>query len=646
MAAESRGVTARSVLAGAAFVGLISIVSPWAILVVKGSQLTSNAIPAIAIFIFFVVVAVAQPIMRLLSRRLAFGRAELITVYVMMLAGSVVVTTGLVGSFLSVITGAIYYATPGNNWEHLYGPYLTSWLSPLNTEAVRHFYEGLPQGMAIPWHAWIRPLVTWTSFLLAFYAVLFCAAILLRGQWVENERLVFPLTRVPLAMVQDEDGPTLIGRLFNSPLMWIGFLIPLLIHSWNSIGNYTDMVGHITLSQNINLFRDAGSFYIRLNFPALGLAYLMPLGVAFSIWFFFVIAQVERVLAALIGLRVATGDIWTSGGGGPLIIAYQQAGAMMVFVLFLLWSAWPHIRRLWRQVFAGEGEGRREVISPRLAFGGLGFGLLFMITWLTLTGLSLYVAVILVLGALGAFIGLSRIVAESGIPGTQTPMVPQAFIVRGFGPEVLGLNNMTGLAMSTVWMGETGANMMNAVVHSLRLTSERGQDRRYRLLPFALALAVVVGLAGSIWFTMHMAYTFGGVNLHSWYFWGAPRWPFTYMSSVYSAPEPFLARFGFTSFGGVVMAALLYLRYRFVSWPLHPIGFPIASTYQISYYLWFSIFLAWIIKGAIVRYGGICLYRSLLPFFLGLVLGEFTTVTAWVFIDGHYGFEGNMIYNF
>ena len=501
--------------------------------------------------------------------------------------------------------------------------------------------------MAIPWYAWARPVVTWTSFLLVFYAVLFCTAILLRGQWVENERLVFPLTRVPLAMIQDEDGPTFIGRLFKSPLMWIGFLIPLLIHSWNSLGNYSDLFGQIALSQNVTLFRDAGSsFHIRLNFPALGLAYLMPLSVAFSIWFFFVIGQSERVIAALIGLRVATGDSWTSGGGGPLIIAYQQAGAMMVFVLFLLWTAGPHIRGLWRQVFTGEDAGRQEGISPRFAFAGLGCGLLFMIAWLTLTGLSVYVAVILVFGALGTFIGLSRIVAESGIPGTQTPMVPQAFIIRGFGPEVLGLKNMTGLAMSTVWMGETGANMMNAVVHSLRLTSERGQDRRHRRLPFALALAVVIGLVGSIWFTMHMAYTFGGVNLHSWYYSGAPRWPFTYMTSVYNAPEPFLARFGFTSFGGGVMAALLYLRYRFVSWPLHPIGFPIASTYQITVYLWFSIFLAWLIKSAIARYGGSGLYRTLLPFFLGLVLGEFTTVTAWIFIDGHYGFEGNMIYNF
>ncbi len=644
----ARGVTLRAVLAGAALVAAISVVSPWAILAVKGSQLTSNAIPVIAVFLLFAVAALAQPLLRLLSRRLAFGRAELVTVYVMMLAGSVVVTTGLTGSFLSVISGAVYYATPENNWENLFGPHLDPWLSPGDREAVRLFYEGLPRGMGIPWEAWTRPLAAWIGFLLVFYGVLFCLAVLLRGQWVENERLVYPLTRLPLAMVEDEDGGrTLPGRLFRSRLLWLGFAVPLLLHSWNSLGNYSDLFQQVSLGDRYTVSRDVLSIPIRLNFPALGLAYLMPLNVAFSIWFFFLFCQGERIAMAYAGVRIASGDVWTSGGAGPMILAYQQAGAMMVFVLFLVWTALPHVRGLWRQAMTGEpADRRREVLPPRLAFAFLVSGVAFMVAWLTLTGLSLYVSAILVFGALGAFIGLSRVVAEAGLPGVQTPMVPQAFITRGFGPEVLGLKNMTGLGLSTVWMGETAANMMNAAVHALRLTSEEGQDRRYRGIPLVIALAVCIGLAGSIWFTMRMAYTYGGINLHGWYYWGAPHWPFNYMAAVYNAPEPFLPRLGFTGFGAFVMAVLLYLRYRFIWWNLHPIGFPVASTFQITYYLWFNIFLAWLVKGAVLRYGGVGLYRSLRPFFLGLVLGEFTTACAWVFLDGHFGFEGNMIYNF
>ena len=94
------------------------------------------------------------------------------------------------------------------------------------------------------------------------------------------------------------------------------------------------------------------------------------------------------------------------------------------------------------------------------------------------------------------------------------------------------------------------------------------------------------------------------------------------------------------------MAALLFLRHRFAWWPLHPLGFPIASTFTIVYYGWLSIFLAWLLKATILRYGGVRAYRALLPFFLGLILGEFTTACLWLFIDGAYGIEGNMIFNF
>jgi len=143
-----------------------------------------------------------------------------------------------------------------------------------------------------------------------------------------------------------------------------------------------------------------------------------------------------------------------------------------------------------------------------------------------------------------------------------------------------------------------------------------------------------------------MAYTYGGINLHSWYYGGAPRWPFDYMKTIYGSTEPFLPRLGFTAVGAGVMGALLALRHRFIWWPLHPIGLPIATTYTIVSYGRFSIFLAWLLKSVILRYGGVAAYRALLPFFLGLILGEFATASAWVFLDGLFGHEGNMIFNF
>lgn len=268
-----------------------------------------------------------------------------------------------------------------------------------------------------------------------------------------------------------------------------------------------------------------------------------------------------------------------------------------------------------------------------------------MLAWLISTGLDVYVAILLVIGALVVFIGLARITCEAGLPSIQTPMVPQAFMIRGFGPQVLGLQNMTGLGLSTVWLGDTAANMMNSVMHSLRLSS--GQERHLRHLPWALLLALVVALVGSIWYTMSLAYAHGGINLHGWYFRGVVRWPFNHMASLANAPEAsFAPRLTFITLGAGVMGALLYLRQRFLAWPLHPIGFPVSNTHPIITFGWLSILLAWLCKAAILRYGGVRLYRTMRPFFLGLALGEFSASALWVFIDGAFGVEGNMIFVF
>jgi len=627
---------------GAAMVAAISLICPWGFLVVQGSQLASNAMPLIAVLFFLLLVGLVAPLLKRLG--VGFSRAELTTVYVMMLVGSVVVVTGLTGSLLPVMSGVLYYATPENNWDLLFAPHLHPWLVPQDREAVRLFYEGLPKDLDIPWGVWLPPIGVWIAFILIFYWTTLCLGVLLRGQWVENERLVYPLTRLPQALIEDAQVPgRWWGRLLCSRLLWLGFAIPLLIHSWNSLRFYHEGFQPLLLNGFITLLNGQVGVPVRLNLPVLGLCYLMSLNVAFSIWFFFLLGVIQEWIFARLGVQIGEGDVWNSGGATPPIL-HQQAGALLVLVLFVVWTARGHLRGLWNQARRGEaGEG--EILSPRAAvWGGLaGAGL--MVAWLDLTGLDLYVALLLVIGSLGVYVGLSRIVCEAGLPGCQTPMVPQSFITRGFGPGTLGLHNLTGLGLSTVWIGETAANMMNAVVHTLKLKSGEGKaDRR---LPWALLLAVLVGMAGSIWFTITLAYTYGGINLHGWYFEGLPKWPFDYLTSVYNNPErSFGPRLMYTGAGAGVMAFLLFLRQRFVWWPLHPLGFPIAMTYTIVYYGWLSIFLAWVFKGVILRYGGVRLYRATTPFFLGLALGEFFTASVWVFIDGATGVQGNMIFNF
>ncbi|MCX8053233.1 MAG: hypothetical protein N3B12_05445 [Armatimonadetes bacterium] len=45
--------------------------------------------------------------------------------------------------------------------------------------------------------------------------------------------------------------------------------------------------------------------------------------------------------------------------------------------------------------------------------------------------------------------------------------------------------------------------------------------------------------------------------------------------------------------------------------------------------LWLPLFIAWVIKLVILRYGGLKLYRRALPFFLGVILGECIVGSFW-----------------
>jgi hypothetical protein len=76
-----------------------------------------------------------------------------------------------------------------------------------------------------------------------------------------------------------------------------------------------------------------------------------------------------------------------------------------------------------------------------------------------------------------------------------------------------------------------------------------------------------------------------------------------------------------TAWGIVFLGALSLIRARWMSFPLNPIGYALASAYGDL--LWFPFLIVWLLKTVILRYGGGRVYAAALPFFLGLTLGQF-----------------------
>ena len=78
------------------------------------------------------------------------------------------------------------------------------------------------------------PLFWWLSFIWTLYLVCFCVVIILRKQWVERERLAYPLMEVPQALVANADNSRRLPAVMYSKVFWAGAAIPL----WHCLVEY------------------------------------------------------------------------------------------------------------------------------------------------------------------------------------------------------------------------------------------------------------------------------------------------------------------------------------------------------------------------------------------------------------------------
>ncbi len=106
-------------------------------------------------------------------------------------------------------------------------------------------------------------------------------------------------------------------------------------------------------------------------------------------------------------------------------------------------------------------------------------------------------------------------------------------------------------------------------------------------------------------------------------------------------------KFGWYATGGgmAMTGALLFLQRRVLWWPLPATGFVIGGAW-IMQHVWFAVFVAWLVKALVLRYGGATAYRKSLPFFMGLIAGELFTLGLWSVIDLLLNKRGNKLFAF
>jgi len=633
--------SARAILTGSILSLCIACGAPYGNMVIRGSYLALDFSTPGAIFLFFLLVGPLNFLAGKLHRRLALATPELLVVYAMLITASAIPTMGLSEYLLTIITSAQYFATPENEWASLIGFHVPSWIAPQDPAAIAWFYEGLPEGSSLPWRPWVEPLCYWALFVLSLYLVMISSMVILRRQWVERERLIFPIVQVPLEMVRKTEPGT--RPFLRNPVMWMGFALPLLVSSINGLHAYHAVVPTIQQVSTVPIFRDAVTLIFRLSFPMVGFSYLINLDIALSLWFFNLLAKFIQGAMGILGIA-STQKLGIFGAASKPILAHQGQGAFFVLVFFGLWLARSHLRAVWRKAVTGDEtvDDSQEMMSYRAALLCLVSGYLIMAIWLTLAGMPLWAALSTLALALAIFVGLTRVVAESGVAAAVSPLIASATLVSAVGSSVLGPAGMVGLAYTHVWGADIRTFVMASCIHSLKLSE--GMGKNVRPLFWVMLLAIILSLIGSVWTILYLAYEYGGINLNGWFFGAGARAPFDFVAEKLKTPtEPSLEGWGNTLFGGGLMALLMIARHRLLWWPLHPIGYPISMVWLMDQ-LWFSIFLAWLFKLVIMKYGGPSLFRRAKPFFLGLIVGQFTGAGLWLVIDYLTGMSDNVVF--
>ncbi len=657
--AGERGVTLRVALLSLVLAALFGWVIPIVDFKFSNTFLGAAHLPAGAIAVLLVLLLLVNPLLRFLSRRRVpfangFSRNEVLTVYITSLFSLLVPGRGGENFWIPVMLSPFYFATPENKWLQLLSP-LKPWMTPalspggtLNTEAVTGWYVGSSGGAGIPWAAWLLPLLMWGVVVLALYFMLACLGVMLRAQWAENEALAFPLLRLPLEMTQDVDHPETqgaLGRFFRNPLMWIGFGIAVFIEGLNGLNlYYPDIMPIVSLEiASGPLFTEPpwnqlGNFTFRVWPVVLGVSFLLTSEISFSLWFIYLFTKFQLILAYYAGFMPRSmPETWTRGWAENFV-GYQQAGAFFAYAAIVLWVGREHyghiVRRAFRRAPMGEGE-RGEAMSYPVAFWGFVASSLLVLGWTVAAGVRADIALLMWLTYGVVAIGLTRIVVEGGLLLVHTGWSPLAFLSYS-----LGAGPGAWLASSSVVPASLVGNALMLELRGFLLPSfvqsfKLAHDRKIAMRPLLLLIGgcILTSLVIGWWTIVRLGYDSGALGMQNW--WTRTGSQIGVRDAQEFArgvtPTPGVT-WGWFGAGALATYLIMAARSRFAWFALHPIGLLMCVPFAI-YTLWFSVFLGWLCKVVIMRFGGTDSYRKVTPAFLGLALGDVAMMLLWVGVD-------------
>ncbi len=605
--------TARSVTLGLALLPL----NAWWLTQIEYVRYSDNATTSALFFncvAMLLLLSGVNAIVRRLMPRWAWSRTEVLTVYVILVVGSCLGGHDQLQILFTTLTYVFRGASPANRWAEEIQPGLPRHLLVFDEDALGPLYLG-SSSFYIKAHldAWLPVVAWWTGFVLVVCWVMLCLSAIVRRQW-DAERLNYPIAEVPLLIT----SPT--ARLFRQVELWVGAGLGGLFQLLNLAHTLRPAVPAIPIGVRYYQFGSrpwsaAGSIPIS-SFPfAYGLAYLLPLHLAFSCWFFFWLARAEMIAADALG-RFR----W---GGFPYI-QQQGFGAYLAFAVFMFWVA----RKGLASVVQREGAPRGDVGEPlpmRVALMGALTGFGALVAFASAAGMRPLSAVCFFALVFAVVLVVARLRAELGLPTIELYQVGAEDVMqRVAGGAAWTRQDLTVMSLLFFLTRTHRQFPMQNYVDAFRIG--RSSSLKLRSEAIVLLAASLVGALAAFWAYLHVMYQVGyeSANFTGPAIWAFGRAPWAKLEGWLAQPRPpdtgstiaYLIGFG-------AMLVLTSLRVRFLGWPLHPVGYLVSGSFGL-FRLWLPIFVTWLVKLLLLRYGGLKAYRRGLPFFIGLILGEFS----------------------
>lgn len=582
--------------------------------------LTLNPLFVTPVFYLFLLAGI-NALLRRWAPRHVFQPSEMVTLYVMLVMSCTVATQDFIINLMSTMGWAAWFATPENEWETRIFPHMPQWLYVWDITVLEGYFQG--SANLYDWRilkVWLPPLGFWSVFVLSVGWMMLCLSVIVRKAWTDETRLSFPIVRLPLEMTREYSPDSMI----RSRVLWAGFSVAFLLGLMNGINVWIPDFPHFQVrAQYINFpyppWTAAAPTWIAWYPFGIGLAYLVPLDVSFSCWFFFLFYKLQAIL----GYQAGYGSV----PDFPFVHE-QGIGAWYAFGIGLIYIYRRYLASVFRQALKGGTEpDAGEPMSYRAAvLGLLVSGVVFCVFW-RMAGMSMLWVLIVLATYIIVSLSITRVRAEAGGQHNVWDLEPMN-LMRLFNSQALGPANLALAAASHWYWRLNRSHPMPSQFEAFKLAKDNGMDLRSLVAPLIVGfgLATVAGM----WACLHVFYADGAGAKVQGFAWWTGLEMFGWMSSALDpgfSAEP--ARWSAVGGGAAFTVMLTWLRNRLVWFPFHPLGYCIGSEMR---WLWFPFLVAWAIKWTVLHIGGLRLYRRSLPFFIGLILGDYVSGALWSLI--------------